>query len=166
MAQGLWGVGGITGGLAQGPLVCLAVGHCAELLLSWTFSCTALGISMLPSSSWCCCLVMPGGAATLPPSSGSLGHVSQGPELSGKRKRALGLIGPLCQAVGISELAESTEPCQRQRELPSLKLPVSHLGDSDTSRSTCKQLVCIPRARGCLVSQKMEKEKSVLALLP
>lgn len=56
-----------------------------------------------------------------------------------------GLAGRRCQAVGTRQdqtkrsqgLGVSLEPCQEQRELPSPKLPMDHLGDNDASRSTC-----------------------------
>lgn len=38
--------------------------------------------------------MMPRGATSLPPSSGSPGHVSQGPGLSGKRRETLSGLGP------------------------------------------------------------------------
>lgn len=98
-------------GLAPGPLACLAVvEQCTGLLPRWTLGRMALGISVLPSSSWYCCLVMPRGAISLPPSSGSSGHVSQGPRLFGKRGRALGSVVTLCQGVGISGLVKSRSP--------------------------------------------------------
>lgn len=100
---------------------------------------------MLPSSSWCCCLVMPRGATSLPPSSGSPGHVSQGSGLSGKRRGALGTAGPFCQAVGsCQDQAKRSEGWSgglspaRNKELPSLSLPMGHPGGSDPSRSTRK----------------------------
>lgn len=57
---------------------------------------------MLPSSSWCCCLVMPRGATSLPPSSGSPGHVLPRAWVVWKAEGPLGLAGPRSQAVGAS----------------------------------------------------------------
>ena len=103
---------------------------------------------VLPSSSWCCCLVMPQGATSLPPSSGSPGHVSQGPGLSGKGRGPLGLAGPLCQAVGASQ-----DETERSQDWPRARSParneenylhLSSLGDRGASRSTCQQQAWYP----------------------
>lgn len=93
------GGGGGGGGLGRGPLASRsawqwwgAAARASPPLDLWLHSSWHLYFT-LPSSSWCCCLVMPGGATSLPPSSGSPGHVSQGPGLSGKKRGALGMAG-------------------------------------------------------------------------
>lgn len=106
---GLLGGGGGGGGLAQGPLACLAWGN--EQSFS---SIGPLAAQLLVSL---CCHVLSGAVVwgchrVPPPSSGSPGHVCQGSVLSGKRRKALGSVGPFCQEVGILGLAKSTAPCQ------------------------------------------------------
>lgn len=73
-----------------------------------------------------------------------LGMSAKGLGCLERRGELLALPGPFTRQWASQDWPGAL-PCRERRELPSLKLPVNHPGDSGTSRSTCHRLVWHPR---------------------